>query len=122
MNKLILVVEDQEDNRRIIRDVLVHAGFEIDEATTGEDAIARVKARIPDLILMDVQLPGLDGYAATRRIRENLGDHHVPIIAVTSFALSGDDGRAREAGCDDYIAKPYSPRALVGRVKELLGA
>ena len=121
MNKLILIVEDQEDNRRIIRDVLVHAGFEIDEATTGEDAIARVEARVPDLILMDVQLPGLDGYEATRRIREKLGDRKIPIIAVTSFALSGDDGRARDAGCDDYIAKPYSPRALVSRVKEMLG-
>ena len=70
---------------------------------------------------MGHQLPGLDGYATTRRIRRALKDRPVPIVAVTSFAMSGDDVRAREAGCDDYIAKPYSPRVLLQRVKDLLG-
>ena len=121
MTKRILIVEDQEDNRMIIRDMLVHSGFEIDEAASGEEAIARVNARPPDLILMDVQLPGLDGYAITRQIRAIPDLSKVPIIAVTSFAMSGDDERARVAGCDDYISKPYSPRALLQRVKELLG-
>ena len=121
MSKRILIVEDQEDNRRIIRDVLVHAGFETEEAATGEDAIARAKAQAPDLILMDVQLPGLDGYSTTRKIKTDPDMRQVPVIAVTSFAMSGDDRRAREAGCDDYIAKPYSPRALLQLVKDLLG-
>lgn len=120
MSKRILVVEDQEDNRRIIRDMLRHAGYEIDEAATGEDALASAGARVPDLILMDAQLPGLDGYAATRRIKADPSLRQVPIIAVTSFALSGDDARAREAGCDDYIAKPFSPRLLLAKVKAQL--
>ena len=121
MSKRILIVEDEEDNRRIIRDVLAHAGFEIDEAATGEEAIASVSARPPDLILMDIQLPGRDGYATTRHIRTLPELQQVPVIAVTSFALVGDDTRAREAGCNDYIAKPYSPRALVQKVRDLLG-
>ena len=121
MSKRILIVEDEEDNRRIIRDVLAHAGFEIDEAATGEDAIASVSARTPDLILMDIQLPGRDGYATTRHIRTLPELQQVPVIAVTSFALVGDDTRAREAGCNDYIAKPYSPRALLQKVRDLLG-
>jgi len=121
MSKRILIVEDQEDNRRIVRDMLRHAGYQTDEATTGESAIASVNEQAPDLILMDVQLPGLDGYATTRRIKSDPALRQVPIIAVTSFALSGDDVKARQAGCDDYIAKPYSPRALLQRVKTLLG-
>ena len=121
MSKRILIVEDEEDNRRIIRDVLAHAGFEIDEAATGEEAIASVAARAPDLILMDIQLPGRDGYATTRHIRTFPELQGVPVIAVTSFALVGDDTRAREAGCNDYIAKPYSPRALLQKVRDLLG-
>ena len=121
MSKRILIVEDQEDNRRIIRDVLRRAGYQTDEATTGEDAIDSANAQAPDLILMDVQLPGLDGYATTRQIKSDPALRQVPIIAVTSFALVGDDVKAREAGCDDYVAKPYSPRKLLQRVKELLG-
>lgn len=121
MSKRVLIVEDQEDNRRIIRDMLRHAGYQIDEVTTGEDAIAHVAAQRPDLILMDVQLPGLDGYATTRRIRADEDLRGVPVIAVTSFALAGDDQKAREAGCDDYIAKPYSPRMLLQKIKDLLG-
>ncbi len=121
MSKRILIVEDEEDNRRIIRDVLAHAGFEIDEAATGEEAIASVYTRPPDLILMDIQLPGRDGYATTRHIRTLPELQQVPVIAVTSFALVGDESRAREAGCSDYIAKPYSPRALLQKVRDLLG-
>jgi two-component system cell cycle response regulator DivK len=97
MSKCILVVEDQEDNRRILRDLLGNAGFELIEAETGEDALAAVKARRPDLILMDIQLPQMDGYEATRRIKSNPEMKEVPVIAVTSYALAGDDGRRRAA-------------------------
>lgn len=75
----------------------------------------------PDLVLMDIQLPGLDGYEATRRIKASTGLQHLPILAVTSFALSGDEEKARAAGCDAYVAKPFSPRVLLGKVRELLG-
>jgi len=120
MSKRILVVEDHEENRRIIRDLLTSAGFEMIEALTGEDGVRLAAAERPDLILMDIQLPGLDGYEATRRIKANPALRPIPIIAVTSYALSGDEVKAREAGCDDYVTKPFSPRALLAKVREHL--
>jgi len=117
MSKRILVVEDQEDNRRIVRDLLTSVGFEIMEAMTGEEAVTLAETYVPDLILMDIQLPGLDGYEASRRIKANPLLRQIPIIAVTSFALSGDDVKAYEAGCDGYVSKPYSPRALLAEVQ-----
>jgi two-component system cell cycle response regulator DivK len=120
MTKRILVVEDHEENRRIMRDLLTSAGFEMIEAHTGEDGVRVAEAERPDLILMDIQLPGLDGYEATRRIKAKPALRAIPIIAVTSYALSGDEGKAREAGCDEYVAKPFSPRALLAKVWELL--
>ena len=120
MSKKILVVEDQEDNRRILRDLLTSANYELIEAVTGEEGVSMAEIHRPDLILMDIQLPGLDGYEATRRIKANPELTQIPIIAVTSYALSGDDAKAFEVGCDAYVAKPYSPRALLAKVKELL--
>ena len=120
MSKRILVVEDQEDNRRIMRDLLTSAGYEMIEAVTGEDGVTMAEAQRPDLILMDIQLPGLDGYEATRRIKANPALRQIPIIAVTSYALSGDDVKARQAGCDAYVAKPFSPRALLAKIREFL--
>ena len=120
MSKRILVVEDQEDNRRIVRDLLTSAGYEMIEAATGEDGVAMAETHRPDLILMDIQLPGLDGYEATRRIKANPALRQIPIIAVTSYALSGDDVKARQAGCDAYVAKPFSPRALLAKIREFL--
>ncbi len=120
MSKRILVVEDQEDNRRILRDLLTNAGYEMLEAVTGEDGVTLAETHRPDLILMDIQLPGLDGYEATRRIKANPALRAIPIIAVTSYALSGDDSKAREAGCDAYVAKPFSPRALLAKIREYL--
>lgn len=121
MAKRILVVEDHEENRRIMRDLLTHAGYEMLEALTGEDGVAAAGRERPDLILMDIQLPGLDGYEATRRIKGDPALRHIPIIAVTSYALSGDDLKALAAGCDAYVTKPFSPRALLGKVREYLG-
>ena len=120
MTKCILVVEDQEDNRQILRDLLSSADYEMMEAENGEEALTAVAKKRPDLILMDIQLPVMDGYEATRRIKANPEWNAIPIIVVTSYALSGDAEKARAAGCDDYVTKPYSPRALLAKVKEFL--
>ena len=120
MTKRILVVEDQEDNRQIIRDMLAQTDYEISEAENGEEALAEIAKQRPDLILMDIQLPIMDGYTATRRIKADRALRSIPIIAATSYALSGEDKKAREAGCDDYIPKPYSPRELLAKVRQYL--
>ena len=120
MSKSILVVEDQEDNRRILRDLLTSAGYKVIEAVTGEDGVASAEAHRPDLILMDIQLPGLDGYEATRQIKDNPELREIPIIVVTSYALSGDDMKAFEAGCDAYVAKPFSPRQMLAKIREFV--
>jgi two-component system cell cycle response regulator DivK len=90
------------------------------EATTGEDGVRSAGLNHPDLILMDVQMPVLDGYEATRRIKADPQLAGIPIIVVTSYALSGDENKAREAGCDAYVTKPYSPRALLAKIREFL--
>jgi two-component system cell cycle response regulator DivK len=120
MSQRILVIEDNEDNRRIVRDLLTSVGYEIIEAVTGEEGVTMAGIHVPELILMDIQLPGLDGYDATRRIKANPVLRHIPIIAVTSYALSGDDVKAFEAGCDGYVSKPFSPRALLAKIREYL--
>jgi two-component system cell cycle response regulator DivK len=112
-----LVVEDQEDNRQILRDLLGSVGYEMIEADNGEAAVALAAQHRPDLILMDIQLPILDGYEATRRIKADPALKAIPIIVVTSYALSGDEGKARAAGCDAYVTKPYSPRQLLATIR-----
>jgi two-component system, cell cycle response regulator DivK len=116
----ILVVEDQPDNRQILRDLLTNANFEVIEAEDGEAGLVAAAANKPDLILMDVQLPGIDGYEATRRLKQDVGLRDVPVIAVTAHALSGAEDQARAAGCDGYISKPISPRQLLAKVREYL--
>jgi len=120
MQKRILVIEDTEDNRQIIRDLLTSVGYELIEATDGAEGVAIAHSQRPDLILMDIQLPVIDGYEATRRIRAIPELAKVPIIAVTSYALSGDEAKTRAAGCDGYVAKPFSPRQLLAKVREFL--
>ena len=120
MSKTILVVEDQVDNRKILRDLLTNSGFEVIEAVDGLEGLRVAQTHRPDLILMDIQLPGIDGYEATRRIKNNAALKDIPIIVVTSYALSGDENKAFEAGCDAYVAKPYSPRQMLAKVKEFL--
>ncbi|MBI2467909.1 MAG: response regulator [Candidatus Rokubacteria bacterium] len=120
MSKRILVVEDHEENRRILRLLLTSAGFELIEAVTGEEGVSLAEAQRPDLILMDIQLPGLDGYEATRRIKAIPALRQIPIIVVTSYALSGDDVKAFEAGCDAYVTKPFNPRELLAKIREYL--
>ncbi|HET9535147.1 MAG TPA: response regulator [Mesorhizobium sp.] len=120
MSKCILVVEDQLDNRQILRDLLGNAGYELIEAENGEEALKAVVRQRPDLILMDIQLPIMDGYETTRRIRSNGDLKSIPIIAVTSYALAGDDAKAFAAGCDAYVTKPYSPKLLLAKIREYL--
>ena len=120
MTKRILVIEDQEDNRAILRDLLTSAGFSVLEAVNGVEGVTKARSELPDLILMDIQMPVMDGYEATRRIKADAATASIPIIAVTSYALSGDEVRAREAGCNGYVAKPFSPRQLLGQVRGFL--
>jgi two-component system cell cycle response regulator DivK len=122
MTKCILVVEDHEDNRQILRDLLGASGFDMVEAHDGESAHPMASQHKPDLILMDIQLPGIDGYEATRRIKSDPALAKIPLIVVTSYALSGDEDKARAAGCDDYVAKPYSPRQLLAKIRHYLPA
>lgn len=121
MNKTILVVEDQEDNRKILRDLFTANGFRVIEAQDGLEGLELAASSRPDLILMDVQLPTLDGYEATRRIKADRELKMIPVFVVTSYALSGDSQKAFKAGCDAYITKPYSPRQLLAKVWEFLG-
>jgi two-component system cell cycle response regulator DivK len=120
MSKRILVVEDTEDNRRIVRDLLSSVGYELIEAVDGAAGVALAQSERPDLILMEIQLPVIDGYEATRQIRAIPDLAEVPIIAVTSYALSGDEAKTRAAGCNGYVAKPFSPRQLLAKIREFL--
>ena len=120
MSKRVLVVEDQEDNMQIMNDMLASAGYQVIKAVTGYEGVAMAESHKPDLILMDIQLPGLDGYQATRRIKDNAALKHIPVIAVTSYALGGEESRAEEAGCDAFFSKPVSPRLLLAKVREYI--
>ena len=118
--KRILAIEDHEENRRLLRDLLTSFGYELLEAVTGEDGVTAADTERPDLILMDIQLPGIDGYETTRRIKANPALKHIPIIAVTSYALSGDDAKAFAAGCDAYVTKPFDPADLLEKIRGYL--
>ncbi|MGI9520530.1 MAG: response regulator [Hyphomicrobiaceae bacterium] len=120
MSKKILIVEDQEDNRTILRDLFGHVGYEIVEAANGAEGVKSALSERPDLILMDIQMPDMDGYEATRRIKEEPSTAMIPIVVVTSYALAGDAEKAKAAGCDDYVTKPFSPRALLTTVRRWL--
>jgi two-component system cell cycle response regulator DivK len=117
----VLMVDDDRHSRQIVRDLLESVdGFEIIEAVTGPDGVLAAEAHQPDLILMDIQLPGFDGFEATRRIKANPALQHIPIIAVTSYAMGGDEARAMEAGCDGYLSKPFRPTALLDTIRSFL--
>ena len=121
MSKRILIVEDTEDNRQIVRDLMASVGYELIEAVDGATGVAMAAQYKPDLILMDIQLPVMDGYEATRLIKADPALLHIPIIAVTSYALSGDEAKTRAAGCNGYVAKPFSPRELLSKIREFIG-
>ena len=121
MSKRILIVEDQEDLRAILRDLLTASGYEVIEAVDGGQGVAKAQSDRPDLILMDIQMPVLDGYQATRTIKAEPLLAATPIIAVSSFAMKGDEEKVRAAGCDGYVTKPYSPMALLRLIRGYLG-
>ena len=121
MSGRILVVEDTPDNRAIVRDMLEAAGYEMIEASNGAEGVRLAESGSPRLILMDIQMPVMDGHEATRRIKANPATASIPVIAVTSYALAGDEAKARAAGCDDYVAKPFSPRVLLQKIRALIG-
>ena len=118
--KTILYVEDNEANRMIVRDLLKRTKYTLIEAFDGEAGVARALEVRPGLILMDIQLPKLSGFEAMRRLRAEPSTAATPIIAITSFALSGDDQKAKEAGATAYLAKPYSPFELLKLVRKYL--
>ena len=120
MTHRILVIEDQEDLREIARLALEGAGYEVVEAATGVEGIAKAESEHPDLVLMDIQLPVLDGYESTRRIKALPGMARTIVIAVSSFAMRGNEEKARAAGCEGYVTKPYSPKQLVDLVRQFL--
>jgi two-component system, cell cycle response regulator DivK len=118
-NKTILNVEDNEYNLKIVRQLLSRTSYRLIEAVDGEQGVATACNELPDLILMDIQLPKLSGLEATRQLRADPKTAHIPIIVITSFALSGDSEKAKDAGASAYLAKPYSPRELLQMIRNL---
>jgi two-component system cell cycle response regulator DivK len=117
--KTVLYVEDNEFNRKIVRQLLGRTSYRLIEATDGEAGVTTARAERPDLIIMDIQLPRLSGLEATRQLKAAPETAGVPIIVITSFALEGDEQKARDAGAAAYLAKPYSPRELLGMIRDL---
>jgi two-component system, cell cycle response regulator DivK len=121
MTKRILVIEDQEDLRGILRDLFTRSGYVVMEAADGATGVSSAKSDRPDIILMDIQMPVMDGYEATRRIKADPTLTQIPVVAVSSFAMKGDEEKARAAGCDHYVTKPYSPIQLLRMIRGYLG-
>jgi two-component system cell cycle response regulator DivK len=120
MSKTILYVEDNEFNLKIVRQLLSRTSYRLIEALDGESGVTTAQSELPDLILMDVQLPKLSGLDATRQLRADAKTAAIPIVVITSFALSGDAEKAKAAGASSYLAKPYSPRELLQMIRNLV--
>lgn len=121
-NKTVLLVEDNEDNRTVYRTILEHFGYTVIEAQNGEDGVRRAREDRPNLILMDISIPVIDGWEATRILKSEEGTRDIPIIALTAHALATDRSKATEVGCDGYLAKPCEPRRVVAEVERFIGA
>lgn len=118
--KTVLIVEDNELNMKLFHDLLEAHGYQVLEARTGPEALKSAIDHRPDLILMDIQLPEVSGLEVTQRIKENSELAEIPVIAVTAFAMKGDEERIRQGGCEDYIAKPISVASFLEKVKRYL--
>ena len=116
----ILLVEDNPINRRLAQFILKSHGYVVYEATTGQEALELARTCLPDLILMDLQLPGLDGFTATKILKEDASTRHIPIIALTAYAMKGDEEKAQEAGCEGYIPKPIDAKQFPHLVSRYL--
>lgn len=121
-SKTVLLVEDNEDNRTVYRTILEHFGYAVIEARNGEDGVRMAREEHPDLILMDISIPVIDGWEATRMLKEDESTSDIPIIALTAHALAADRAKATEVGCDGYLAKPCEPRRVVAEVEKFIGA
>jgi len=121
VHQSVLLVEDNEDNRIIYATALRYAGYEVFEATTGTEGVSHGRRHLPDLILMDISVPELDGWEATALLKADPATRHIPIVAVTAHALPGDEERSRAAGCDGYLAKPIPPATLLAEVDRRFG-
>lgn len=119
--KTVLVVEDDPDHRKIDCTILLHHGYAVLEAVTGEEGVRIAVERCPDLVLMDAQLPGLDGWEATERLKGNAATRGIPVIMLTAHALTEDHARAELAGCDRFLLKPCLPERMVDEVRRLIG-
>ena len=119
-DRTVLHIEDNEYNRKIVRQLLSRTSFRLLEAVDGEEGLKVAQRELPDLILMDVQLPKLSGLDATRLLRADPRTANIPLVVVTSFALSGDEHKAKTAGATAYLAKPYSPRELLAKIREIV--
>ena len=117
---LVLVVDDFADNREMYSEYLSYSGFEVIEARTGKEAIEAAQARMPDIIIMDLSLPVMDGWEATRRLKADERTRRIPVVALTGHALAGHSKGARDAGCDSFLAKPCLPDQLVAEIKRML--
>jgi two-component system, cell cycle response regulator DivK len=118
---LVLVVEDYQDAREMYAAYLQFSGYRVAEATNGVEAIAQAQELMPDIILMDLALPKMDGWEATRRLKSDDRTRNIPIVALTGHALAGHAEGARQAGCDAFVTKPCLPDALVAEIKRMLG-
>jgi two-component system, cell cycle response regulator DivK len=118
---LVLLVDDYADNRAMYARYLVHVGFRVDEATNGVEALDKAGALLPDLIVMDLSLPVMDGWEATRRLKANPQTKHIPVLALTGHALGDHEREASAAGCDGYVTKPCLPEDLAVRIQDMLG-
>jgi len=116
----ILLVEDNPINRRLAQFILKSHGYVVYEATTGQEALELARTYLPDLILMDLQLPGLDGFTATKILKEDVSTRHIPVVALTAYAMKGDEERAQEAGCEGYIPKPIDTKQFPHLVSRYL--
>lgn len=117
---LVLVVEDYQDAREMYAAYLQFSGFEVAEAANGVDAVAKTRELLPDIVLMDLALPQMDGWEATRRLKGDPATRHIPIVALTGHALAGHAEGAKQAGCDAFVTKPCLPDALVAEIRRLL--